>query len=142
MIASADQVAIDAVAAKLMGFNPLEIDYIRIANEEKLGVGDTRNIEFRGDDFSGENWNFRVGDNFASLIGDQLWFGPLKKIQKLFFHTPLINLFVLCSFIFHDYIWYPIKSPQVLKEYGNSGWGRLFESRYGNNGEIMRSTSS
>src|SRR5262249_59996942 len=37
MLASADQVAIDAVAAKLMGFDPLSIDYIRLAHEHRLG---------------------------------------------------------------------------------------------------------
>jgi uncharacterized protein (DUF362 family) len=33
-------VAIDAVAAKMMGFDPLEIGYIRMAHEQGLGVGD------------------------------------------------------------------------------------------------------
>ena len=40
MLAASDQVAIDAVAAKLMGFDPLSIDYIRLAHEDGLGVGD------------------------------------------------------------------------------------------------------
>ncbi|MGE5422382.1 MAG: DUF362 domain-containing protein, partial [Ignavibacteriales bacterium] len=34
MLASSDQVAIDAVAAKMMGFDPMRLDYIRIAHEE------------------------------------------------------------------------------------------------------------
>ena len=33
ILASADQVAIDAVAAKLMGFDPMTIKYIRLAHE-------------------------------------------------------------------------------------------------------------
>ena len=32
MLASADQVAIDAIAAKMMGFDPMTIDYIRLAH--------------------------------------------------------------------------------------------------------------
>ena len=40
ILASSDQTAIDAVAAKLMGFNPLDIKFIRIAHEMGLGVGD------------------------------------------------------------------------------------------------------
>ena len=44
MLASADQVAIDAVSAKMMGFDPLSIDYIRLAHEDRLGVGG----QFRG----------------------------------------------------------------------------------------------
>ena len=34
MLASADQVAIDAVAAKMMGFDPLSIHYIALAHED------------------------------------------------------------------------------------------------------------
>src|SRR5215212_11651539 len=45
MLASADQVAIDAVAAKLMGFDPMSIKYIRRAHEAGLGCGDPRDIE-------------------------------------------------------------------------------------------------
>ena len=63
ILASADQVAIDAVAAKLMGFDPLSINYIRLAHERGLGVGDAREIELVGDDISGENWGFKVGQH-------------------------------------------------------------------------------
>ena len=42
LLASADQVAIDAVAAKMMGFDPLSIRYIRLAHEAGLGCGDVR----------------------------------------------------------------------------------------------------
>ena len=40
LLASEDQVAIDAVSAKMMGFDPLSIEYIRLAHEDGLGVGD------------------------------------------------------------------------------------------------------
>jgi len=49
LLASADQVAIDAVAAKLMGFDPMKIKFIRMAHEMGLGCGDPRDIE-RTDD--------------------------------------------------------------------------------------------
>ncbi len=45
ILASADQVAIDAVSAKLMGFDPLTIPYIRLAHERGLGCGDVREID-------------------------------------------------------------------------------------------------
>ena len=57
MLASADQVAIDAVSAKMMGFDPMSLDYIRLAHEDGLGVGDPRDIEIVGDvDAAQENW--------------------------------------------------------------------------------------
>ena len=49
ILASADQVAIDAVAAKLMGFDPMEIRYIRLAHDMGLGCGDPGRIEIAGD---------------------------------------------------------------------------------------------
>src|SRR5262249_32860360 len=76
MLASADQVAIDAVAARMMGFDPMSIDYIRLAHEAGLGVGRPEEIEVLGADVSGESWGFQVGDNGASMIGDLIWFGP------------------------------------------------------------------
>jgi hypothetical protein len=45
LLASADSVAIDAVAAKIMGFEPMEIPYIRMATEMGLGEGRINNIE-------------------------------------------------------------------------------------------------
>src|SRR6202022_1795880 len=83
MLASADQVAIDAVSAKLMGFDPLSIQYIRLAHEDRLGVGDPREIEIVGDtEIASENWHFHVGKNLVRIGGgDLIWFGPLKPFQ-------------------------------------------------------------
>ena len=85
ILASRDQVAIDAVAAKMMGFDPMDLKYIKLADEEGLGNGRHENIEIVGEDISHVNLKFHVGDNFASRIGDLLWFSPLKVLQKLFF---------------------------------------------------------
>ena len=49
ILASADQVAIDAVAAKLMGLDPMSIKFIRLAHDLGLGCGDPREIEIVGD---------------------------------------------------------------------------------------------
>ena len=51
ILASADQVAIDAIEAKLMGFEPLKFDFIRLAHEDSLGVGDPAGIEIVGEIF-------------------------------------------------------------------------------------------
>ena len=109
MLASADQVAIDAVAAKMMGFDPLSIEYINVAHQDKLGVGDVRDIEIVGADISKESWGFTVGNNGVSLFGNLAWFGPLKGMQKLFFHTPMVHAFIFGSEAYHDYYRWPLK---------------------------------
>jgi uncharacterized protein (DUF362 family) len=141
LLASADQVAIDAVAAKLMGFDPLSIEYIALAHRDRLGVGDPREIELVGDDFRGERWGFSVGDNAASRVGDLLWFGPLQRLQRLFFHTPLVHLFVAGSEAYHDYYRWPFKDRRVFENWQKTTeWGALFE-RYAAGGATATPSS-
>jgi uncharacterized protein (DUF362 family) len=129
ILAGADQVAIDAVAAKMMGFDPMSIKYINLAHQRGLGCGDPRDIQVVGENITGENWKFSVGDNLASRAGDVFWFGPLKRLQRLFFHTPLVNGFILCSECYHDYYRWPLKDQRVFKRWKKeSQWGKLFAS--------------
>jgi uncharacterized protein (DUF362 family) len=131
LLASADQVAIDAVAARLMGFDPLSIRYLALAHERGLGTADPRDIELVGQpEIGSENWQFTVGDNLASRAGDFIWFGPLRRLQKLFFHTPLVYVFVAGSYLYHDYFWYPLFGTKAVREFRRtSPWGALF-ARY------------
>ncbi len=131
ILVSTDPVAIDAVATKIMGFDPLSVRYISLAHEDRLGCGDVREIEVLGEDISKMNFNYAVGDNAASKVGDLLWFGPLKAFQKLFFHTPLVYLFVFGSFIFHDYVWWPTKGTKIFETWRRTKWGQLFDQYQG-----------
>jgi Uncharacterized conserved protein len=129
ILASADQVAIDAVAAKMMGFDPLSIKYINLAHQCGLGCGDPREITLVGEDISRENWHFSVGDNIASRAGDLLWFGHLKRLQNIFFRTPLVNLFIFGSEFYHDYYRWPFRDHRVFKRWlRQTQWGKLFAS--------------
>ena len=136
MLASADQVAIDAVSAKMMGFDPMSLEYIRLAHEAGLGTGDPRDIEIIGDpDAAQENWNFHVGKNLVRVGGgDLIWFGPLKRFQKLFFHTPLVNGFILASDVYHDFYRWPLVDRKVFERWcETTAWGQLF-LRYAQSG--------
>jgi hypothetical protein len=127
ILASADPVAIDAVSARIMGFDPMKIDYIRLAHEDGLGVGRPGKIDVLGDDISALNFGFRVGDNLVSRIGDLIWFGPLQGMQKLFFRTPLVYLFVFGSYFYHDHIWWPFVGRRIMETIeANTVWGKFF----------------
>ena len=127
ILASADQVAIDAVSAKMMGFNPMDIKYINFAHQRGLGCGDPRDINVVGENVSSVNWKFTVGDNAASMAGDLLWFSPLKRFQNVFFRTPLVNFFIFGSEAYHDYYRWPVKDRRVFRKWlKTSQWGRLF----------------
>ena len=142
MLASDDQVAIDAVAAGMMGFDPMTLKYISMADEQGLGNGRRANIEIVGDTaLADEKWGFSVGDNGASMVGDVMWFGPLKRFQKLFFHTPLVNVFVMGSEAYHDYYRWPLRDKRVFESWkAQTHWGQLFE-RYQSVGSLAEPAS-
>src|ERR1051325_898548 len=83
ILASDDQVAIDAMAAKLMGLDPLkDCKFIRLAHERGLGCGDVRDLEVVGDvDAAKENWGFEgpfKKMTFASRMQHKIYWGKLK----------------------------------------------------------------
>jgi uncharacterized protein (DUF362 family) len=128
ILASADQVAIDAVAAKIMGFDPLSIRYIRLAHEAGLGVGDVREIEVVGDDMGGEDWSFHVGHSTHSFLAWLSWYGPTKALQKLLFRTPLVVVPTLIGEIEQDYLFWPLKYRGIADRWRKTtDWGRFFE---------------
>ena len=128
ILAGGDQVAIDAVAAKMMGFDPMSLKYIALAHQAGLGVGKPEEIELVGEDVSRENWHFHVGDNLASRVGDLLWFSPLKRIQNFFFRTPLVNVFIFGSEAYHDYFRWPMKDRRIFEQWLHATpWGNLFQ---------------
>lgn len=129
LLASADQVAIDALAAKVMGFDPLKIDYIRLAHERGLGVGDPRQIEVVGDiDIAKEDWHFTVGDTFASRGQKCIYHGCLKPFEKLLLQTPIVPWSFAASKLYHDVYWFPCKGKSRVERMLASEWGKLFES--------------
>jgi uncharacterized protein (DUF362 family) len=127
ILASDDQVAIDAVAAKMMGFDPMKLEFINVAHNDGLGVGDVRDIDVIGADISNESWGFTVGNNGVSLFGNLAWFGPLRAFQKLFFRTPMVHMFIFGSEAYHDYYRWPLKDRKVFEDWkANTHWGQLF----------------
>lgn len=132
MLASADQVAIDAVAAKLMGMDPMSIKFIRMAHDLGLGCGDPRDIEIVGDvEAAKENWQF-TGPfkkmTFASKMQHYIYWGPLKKPIEWSLKTVLAPWAYMASVVYHDSIWYPMNAERNIKRVLDSPWGRLFEN--------------
>ncbi len=129
ILASADQVAIDAIAAKMMGLDPLSIKFIRLAHERGLGVGDPREIEVVGEDISGENWHFRGDeDTFASWGQKLIYHGPLKPFENILLRSPLVPWAYLASDLYHNAFWYRFYGAKRVQEALQTPWGRLFQS--------------
>ncbi len=124
--------AIDAVAAKLMGFDPLSIKFIRLAHDLGLGCGDPRDIEIVGDeDAARENWHF-VGPfkkmTFAARMQHKIYWGPLRKPIEWSLKTVLAPWAYIASVVYHDSFWYPLKAKKLMQDVLGSPWGRLFRN--------------
>jgi hypothetical protein len=104
------------------------IKSLNLAHETGLGIAKPEEIEIVGEDISRENWHFHVGDNLPSRVGDLLWFSPLKRIQNFFFRTPLVNIFILGSEVYHDYFRWPLKDRRTFESWlAATQWGKLFQ---------------
>ncbi len=137
LLASADQVAIDAVSARLQGFDPLGIRFIRRAHELGLGVGDPRQIEIVGYDIEQESpWNFVQEDTFASRGQKLIYHGPLKPLEKPLLQSPLVPWSYFASNFYHNVYWYPFVGRKRVEAALQTKWGRLFRS-YGDGQVVM-----
>jgi uncharacterized protein (DUF362 family) len=128
ILASGDSLAIDAVAAKIMGFEPLDIPYIRMAHDRGLGVGDIREIEVVGEDISGMNFGFKTKRSFV-IWGDQMVRkGFLRPFEWLLLRSPLFFWAPLGSNIYHDLLWYPTVGKKRIRAFMKTPWGSLWKT--------------
>ena len=129
ILASADQVAIDAVSARVMGFDPMEIPFIRIAHEHGLGRGRIEEIEIAGEDISEVNWRFRAAENtFASRGQKLIYWGPLKPLENMLLRSPITPWAYAASNLYHNGYWIKTIGAKRAREAMKTEWGRLFES--------------
>ena len=128
ILASADQVAIDAIAAKLMGFDPLGIKYIRLAHEHGLGCGDPEQIQVVGDDVSNVDWRFSGVENTLASRGQKLiYWGPLKRLEHLLLRSPIAPWAFFASNLYHNGYWLNLIGKRRIKRAMETEWGRLFQ---------------
>jgi uncharacterized protein (DUF362 family) len=129
LLASADQVAIDAVSAKLQGFDPMNIRFIRKAHDLGLGVGDPRKIEIVGYDIEQEQpWGFVQEDTFASKGQKLIYHGPLKPLEKILLQSPLVPWSYFASNFYHNVYWYPFVGRKRVEEALQTRWGQMFKN--------------
>ena len=132
ILASSDQVAIDAVAAKLMGNDPMSIKFIRTAHDMGLGCGDPQDIEIVGDTAAAEeNWHFDgpfKEMTFASKNQHRIYWGPLKPLMEWSLKTWMAPWAYVASVLYHDVYWYPQNGNRRVHKVLQSDWGRLFHN--------------
>ena len=128
VLASADSVAIDAVAARIMGFDPLSIPYLQMCHDRGLGTADLREIDVVGDDWEQVRFQFETKKSLV-IWGDQmLRKGPLRFLERVALHSPLVAWAPFASNVYHDWFWYPTVGRSRIRGFRSTAWGSLYES--------------
>ncbi len=128
ILAGADQVAIDAISAKMMGYDPMKIKFIKLAHDKGLGCGDPDQIDIIGEDISRVNFRFRTAKS-PVIFWDQMFRkGALSFVEPLLFHTGLFNMCIFASAFYHDYLWYNTVGKRRINRFNRTKWGKLFKN--------------
>lgn len=128
LLAGYDQVAVDTIVAKMLGFEPLKLPAIKLAHDEGLGCGDFDQIEIIGEDLSNVNWKFKVKRSLV-IWGDQMVRkGKLSFLHPLMHNKLFMALPILGSLVYHDMFWYPSVGKKRIKKFMKTSWGKMFEN--------------
>ena len=128
ILAGSDQVAVDAVCARLMGFNPLDIPFLRIAHDRGLGVADLREIDIVGEDVESLSWEAESHhETFASRGQKWIYWGPLKRLEKLLLRSWIAPWSFFASRAYHDLYWYNMIGRRRVQLALKTEWGQLFK---------------
>jgi len=128
LLASGDSVAIDAIAAKMMGFDPLSLKFLYLAQENGLGNANPRDISIKGEDISKVDFHFESKDTFASRCQKAIYWGKLKPLEHVLLRTPIVPWSYLASRVFHDFYWYNVFGKPIARKFLDTPWGHLFKS--------------
>ena len=116
LLAGADQVAVDAVSARMMGFDPMSIKFIRLAHEAGLGCGDISGIEIVGEDISRVNWRFKSSENTLASRGQKLiYWGSLNPLERILLRSPIAPWAYLASNLYQQPVLDALHRPQAGK---------------------------
>ena len=122
VLASGDFVAMDAVVAKILGFDPKQLNHILNCEKVGLGAADLDKIEVVGDDDLSLNLQFRPArHNFVSVVELLL---RKSFVKWLFFDTPIFALCCWGARMWY-YVWYYVVRGKKMRD------KIIRETRYG-----------
>ena len=128
LLAGADQVAVDATLARLMGLDPFEIPFIRLAHEAGLGTADAKEITIQGGDLDELKWQARTAsDTFASRGQKAIYWGPLQPLERLLLRTVIAPWSYFASRAYHDLYWWNLHGRSRAARALEGPWGQLFQ---------------
>ncbi len=130
LLASADQVAIDAVSAKLQGFDPMTIPLSALPMNSAWGLATRARSKWSATISSrSQPWNF-VQDGHLCLPRTKIDLPrPAQTLRKyLLFKARWCPGRSFASNFYHNVYWYPFVGRKRVQEALKTHWGQLFAS--------------
>jgi uncharacterized protein (DUF362 family) len=122
--ASGDLVALDALAAKMIGYDPMSIGHIRMAHEQGLGNADLDSVDIVGDCVSG------VCFNYKTKLDPVIRFDRLFRsswLEPFMMRSDFFKVNVKISHYLRD-IWLKTRGKRHIARIMKTDWGRLFRT--------------
>ncbi|MFA5827812.1 MAG: DUF362 domain-containing protein [Candidatus Shapirobacteria bacterium] len=123
ILGSLDEIALDATAARIIGFDPHTIEFLQLGQKLKLGEIDPV--------YSQKLPNFHHSikkDTFASRGQKFIYHRLPEWIERLLLRSFIAPWSFAASNLYHDGYWYNFVGRSRLNRYLSSGWGKLFKS--------------
>jgi len=127
ILASKDLVALDSVAARVMGLSPAKIEFLRLGEKLKLGTMNKKQIEIVGDKEKVKvDLKFKKADTLASRGQKFIYHILPESVEKMLLRTFIAPWSYFASWFYHDVLWYEIVGKTRIKRFMESGWGIKF----------------
>jgi hypothetical protein len=115
LLASADPVALDAVGARLLGYDPMRLEHLRLAHDDGLGVADPRDLTLVGDDLSAARHSPRAAVTPAA--------SPLRlAAARVLAYTALPETFAHARALAAEHL----HAPALAARWSETPWGDLY----------------
>lgn len=128
ILASTDEIALDSTSARILGFNPSDIEFLNLGPQLKLGQMESLKIKILG---VTKLPNLHVGqkkDTFASRGQKMIYRLFPEWFEKLLLRSFLAPWSYAASNLYHDSYWYRFVGQTRLTRYLNSDWGKLYKT--------------
>lgn len=131
LLSSTDLVALDAIAAKMMGFDPLKIDYLKLGQKRGLGIANPQKINIIGESVGGVNLGFKPADTLASRGQKLIYHHAPLFLEKILLQSKITPWSYLASKLYYDVFWYNLIGRPRLAKFNQTAWGRLLQKYLG-----------
>lgn len=127
LLGSIDFVALDAIAAKMMGFDLRKIKYLRLGQKRCLGTADPQKIVNAGEKINRVNFGFQPADTLASRGQKLIYHHSPLWLEKMLLQSKITSWSYLASYLYHDVFWYSLVGQPRIKKFYQTDWGQLLQ---------------